>query len=227
MPQNKKINPSLAPQQFNIDNYESTARLTAQQWYENLLHRLFVNTYQEQSDIEMAKMINLRNISTGSRYEKDHTSGFFDQFLNRKSVSTLTRDEHIHMLKTPKLRHGNAFALVDLAVPSSILEKDFKSWIEEQRQQLNINARKIQLTKTKLRDWHNSMVLPYIDLIKWHELNKTKITDSEMGKILFPITHQNDCEVGEKIKRTTRKKHAQNILSKSNLRALVAQANQI
>jgi len=49
---------------------------------------------------------------------------------------------------------------------------------------------------------HLCNLLPYLDLIKWHELNETRITDGQAGVLIFPDDTRGS--MNERIRNTTR-----------------------
>lgn len=111
-------------------------------------------------------------------------------------------------------------AIINLQAPDDVLVEHFLMYLKEARKRRKIPEKKRLISDAKVRNWHESRVLPYIDLTHWHRVNELTITDGDAARLIFP-----DDSTGtalDKIRKTT-KKHAREILSKDNIYSLQTQ----
>lgn len=80
-------------------------------------------------------------------------------------------------------------AVINLNVPDEILVKQFMKWVRTEREKYQAKPtpnKVIRISSAKMRRWHDKRVIPYLDLVQWHQLNGNKITKHHIAKIIFP-----------------------------------------
>ena len=74
---------------------------------------------------------------------------------------------------------------VDLSYPNQYIIEDFKNWLEDTRKTFRAKGLPT-FTEAKARQWSEAKVLPYIDLSRWIEEERSTLTQEEIGDLLFP-----------------------------------------
>jgi len=189
----------FVPPEFCIDKYKLTAQFSAKDWWQASLDRRVVALLILDGDTEHARNRNLQNISSGVYIDKQQT--FQRKFEPVDSFKQWMYD----FLTNEKVKNqaGISFATIDLSVSDDLLFKSFKEWVDEERIRTNTSAEKKSFSPSKLRNWHESRVLAYIDLKQWLQLNNLQPTEEQIGRIIFP--DNTDGTALDKTRRTSRK----------------------
>lgn len=117
--------------------------------------------------------------------------------------------EEIYFAKLPEGKSyleytgGLTFAFVDITASDERLIEEFKSWLKEARARAKmVEPKPHKFTSADLMKWHEKQVLPYIDLTNWAQLKDIKITQQEIGNVLFPNDY--DISLDDRIRRTVK-----------------------
>jgi hypothetical protein len=194
---------------------------------------LFLSPIIDQSAEELFKG---HHILSDRRYrdwvkKMEDTSKYGDQVLHGiKDVDDQEVCRNVHeFISTPAWKvHRDSlgsnerfFIGVDLRASDDYLLKQFKSWITKTRKEANINNASIRLfDETKLDQWHEDCLLPYLDLSFWAAANSITISSNEMEVALFPGRTKG--VPGERVRRTIAPK-ALSLISKETIYALNTQ----
>jgi hypothetical protein len=117
------------------------------------------------------------------------------------SEFNITRYDQLQKNGQENMTHS-LFVEVDLTVPDKMLLETFVSLIAKERCKRSIDVKAKFISKATFRKWHASRVLAYMDLVKWHELNNSSITDGQAGLIIYPDDNRGG--VAERIRKTTK-----------------------
>jgi len=204
----------LIPPEFDLKQYDSLSKCNAYEWVRVLQPRFELLKFIEESDMKGENLadaiaVNIKHILSGADFGIEYS-------IDYKSISSFGMDANHDEIE---LNHCKA--IVDLSFPDNLLLEDFKNWVTEQRVIQQVKSMEKTFSVAALRRWHDSRVLPYIDLCHWQLLNKIKVTDGQFGEILFP----NDNRGGraERVRKTTRKLALEMVKPKFYL-TLMAQA---
>jgi len=191
----------LTPPNFNLKNYASTSKLNTEEWELNLSYRTEILLQQKYMTTEQVKKKNLENIFWGTNERSKETDDTFkscsdDDIFDQKNITDAVLYEDL------KLNSRDNFVRINLYASDAQLEKEFKQWLQEKRKQNSIIFKQKEFTAAQYKKMHLCNLLPYLDLIKWHELNETRITDGQAGVLIFPDDTRGS--MNERIRNTTR-----------------------
>jgi hypothetical protein len=207
---------SLTPPEFKLENYASTSKLTPKEWELNLSYRTSILIYQRYLSIEWAKKSNLDNIFYGANNREIETDDVYktdayDDIFNQKNIKDTVLNGNVKPNNSEYCISINPYASNDQ------LEREFKHWLQDKRKQSDIVFKGKEFTPAQYKKMHQCNLLPYLDLIKWHELNQTCITNGQAGELIFPDDKRG--AVGERIRNTT-KIWAERVFEKSSINIL-------
>ncbi len=122
--------------------------------------------------LKVEDLINMRRLVKGNEYNiKTNKLADVNEYLDKS-----TRLYDIH-------------AVVNLNTPDDILVKQFTEWVKVERskhQMSPVISTRNSITPAKMRRWHDKRIIPYLDLIQWHQLNGQKIKKHHIAQIIFP-----------------------------------------
>lgn len=110
--------------------------------------------------------------------------------INQDSLGELNQPVSFNMDEDAE----NAWLKVDLTCSKKEIIEAFSGWLtrakaarENTENKPSSRERKINIfNETAFRKWHAERVLPYIDVFIWNKLKGNKLTDQEIGTILYP-----------------------------------------
>lgn len=130
------------------------------------------------------------------------------------------------MLKEVGDFFGHYSISVNLGASDDRLIKEFKAWIRMTRRESGQRILPKAFGQSKFDDWHQSRLLPYLDLTIWAEIHGLRITNDKIGMALFPDSRGGAAgtELGsaEHIRKTI-KPYAEWVVSETVITALKAQ----
>jgi hypothetical protein len=115
----------------------------------------------------------------------------------------------------------NYHVVMDLSAPDEQILSDCRHWLTHFREIINSKAPKANFTKRDCEDWHESGVLPYLDLTLWTRYEGVHITQNILGEAIFP--DESTVDTTNRIRLTTRTK-VQKIMKSDVINALMKQA---
>lgn len=117
------------------------------------------------------------------------------------------------------------YVQIDLSLPDHVLLEQFSDWLAEKRKSgLNTyNHNKKYLTKSKMRLWFDSRVIPYMDLIQWNKSQGRTVPHTIAGQIIFSDMSKNDFRNPAGRIADTTLKHMKEITSRPKLILLASQ----
>lgn len=208
----------LIPPTFDLDNYKDTANLDAEGWYAHLRRRKIAFAHSlVKKDRGKQDSINdvLEIIRDGTDYQ------WCPYEREYELVESVNKNQYeFLMLMEKEDQQIASIASVNVNIPDDILVKSFLSWVHNERQRIGRNVLKKAISNATFRRWHEARLLQYMDIISWHKLTGTVITDGQAGMILFPDDNRGG--VAERIRKTT-KPLARGLERKGMLHALYAQ----
>lgn len=116
---------------------------------------------------------------------------------------------------------GFTLAQIDFGATDEQLISDFKKWLANIRSLTKSENVSQRFTPAEMEAWHTNKLLPYIDLTIWMKITGAKITQQQLGLVLFPDNFE--IILSDRIRKTT-KKDADNLLKISTIFAICQQA---
>jgi hypothetical protein len=116
-----------------------------------------------------------------------------------------------------------AYARVNLDASDEQIKKDFALWLEQERKRRNCPAPKKNFSDAELTSWHESAVLPYLDLIFWSQTENTKISQYVIAQAIFPEAYSMESDVDPLGRLKTTKKKADHLMKPETMRLLELQ----
>jgi len=101
--------------------------------------------------------------------------------------------------------YGHYAISVNLGASDDRLLEEFRAWVKRTRKESGQRILPKRFDRSKFDDWHQSRLLPYLDLKLWTEVHGFRMTNDEIGKALFPVSRGDDgAELGsaDNIRRT-------------------------
>lgn len=132
---------------------------------------------------------NMYGESIGSMEQLEFLNTPIDEFLIKGGFSS----EHSHVV-------------VDLTATDEQIKNDFNRWLTQYREFKGIKPRKRNFTKNDMEEWVKLKLLAYLDLILIANNENQKITQAEIGKLLYPDVLGEVVDPTERIRKTTRPK---------------------
>ncbi len=121
------------------------------------------------------------------------------------------------------LKNKFAYAKIDLNSSDEQLKEDFAVWLDEERKRRDCPASKKNFSKADLEGWHESSVLPYLDLMLWSEIEKIKISQYVIAQAIFPNAYSIESDVDPLGKLKTTKKKAEYLMDYKAMKLLELQ----
>lgn len=91
---------------------------------------------------------------------------------------------------------------VDLTIPSSILEDQFKLFIKKKKEELEVViGESIKIMNGKRNSWINNAVMPFLDLQFWAAENNINLSNEYYAKKIFKL---DEIKGGSSVARTTK-----------------------
>lgn len=101
------------------------------------------------------------------------------------------------------------YCVIDIEQDNEALVADFLKVVESRRSEIAVKTQQNSLNSPDLARWHTAGVLPYFDLSLWFSINGLKVTNSQIGKLIWPNANFNEAE---RVRKTT-KKHVEEAIS--------------
>lgn len=98
--------------------------------------------------------------------------------------------------------YNTLYAGVNLEASNDLIIEHFKLWLEDAREKLQFNDRKIQFKKHNFLNWYEDSVLPYLDLTIWAEKKGVEIPHKIMGEAIYPP--EKEVDLSQAVRRTTK-----------------------
>jgi len=99
---------------------------------------------------------------------------------------------------TPEAPWPSAMLFVDLNAADDDLLKQFRTWLKEERADVESKDRPRSVSGDRVRKWHQYMILPYLDLQIYQLIEQVRLTDDYLAELLFPHLER----TGEDIRKT-------------------------
>jgi len=117
------------------------------------------------------------------------------------------------------------YLAVDLSAPDSVLLKQFKRWLSAARAEWGEGVKPKPFSVVRFRNWAESRVLAYLDLVEWNRRCGRALTAKQIGLILFPeLQHVDSPDPTDKIEKVT-KRYARELMNNEIIYALFIQAH--
>jgi len=197
----------LTPPGFDLANYAGTEKLDAHGWLACLWNRL--EKGKGYKVIQWTKPLDCQLPDELITYSPDELT----------SVTFLELEDIVSTQYTSKTY---AYLGLDLDMCDEFLIEDFKAELKLARSKAGIAARTRKFSESEFRNWHDVKVLQYLDLHRWHKLQKLESTNNQIGEILFP--EDTGGGAGERIRRTMNK-HIKTVTSRETIISLLAQTH--
>lgn len=188
-----KIRQKLTLDGFNLLAYRSMSNANLEDWMDNISHRLHVDIFLEKKQHQNAKELNCKLMKMGTTRTTDPALGAnvrqsHDDFVS--SIQSLNDDNlSIYLAKEEGLReplnHFHSIARVNLHKNDAELVEHFRLWLLHEREIRAIKPARAP-SKSKLKKLYQHQVLPYIDILQWCVINDHKLTNGQIGELLFP-----------------------------------------
>ena len=117
---------------------------------------------------------------------------------------------------------ASRFVAINLNAPDSVLHNQFSDWLALVRRTQDPDWRTRAFSDADMRAWYDSQMLPYIDLCLWRDLYKVKLTQPQIGALLFPDDY-GSVDIVERVRKVTAR-HAERLTSTAGFAMLEAQA---
>jgi hypothetical protein len=91
--------------------------------------------------------------------------------------------------------------------------------IKKLKQTLTPSERLLSNQNKEFDKWHEYGVLPYFDLKHWSKLSGIRLTNKQIGELIWPSTEYLDLDADERIKKTTTR-FVRKVISDSTLKTL-------
>jgi len=92
---------------------------------------------------------------------------------------------------------------IELDYDDETLIEKFLELVHEERENMDLLQARKKPKTINFQRWFTHAVLPYFDLTLWAEITSQKLTQSELGHMLWPNNYESD--LTEHIRHTTRK----------------------
>lgn len=114
---------------------------------------------------------------------------------------------------------NSAIAVINLDSPDDVLISQFKNFLASRRTILGVDALEKIPSKFNFSSWAQYQILGYFDLQLFATTQRCRLTDRQIGELLFP--GEFNVDLSDRIKDTTRG-WVKKVFSNENLRALSA-----
>jgi len=171
---------------------------------------LYSFIYEDENHEELLKDL-AQLQKTNMQWLDDFREGDVETLKSREAIRSKYRA--IDMVKIEDLSIPKGVITVDLRASDEQLKQNFSAWLDNQRG-IDRDILKKSVEERDLADWVNSRVVPYFDLITISNIDRSSISNHQIGDLLFP--NDIDVEIAERIRKVTRKK-ARKIFSKTTL----------
>lgn len=112
---------------------------------------------------------------------------------------------------------------VDLELPNEVLLAEFEEFLREKRKANGQTSSFPFFRGADFKDWYNSGVLPYLDLLLWEKITGTPIYWPIFASVLDDIL--DDHIIGDGALRKTTRAHAAKLMDDSTIKTLHSQAS--
>lgn len=128
------------------------------------------------------------------------------------------RNAEIAIGRTPY----NAYLSIDMNATDEIILEKVGNWLKKTRDVTEIlpTYPRHYIKASDLKGWHSDRLLPYLDLVFWAKLSGYNLSETEMGKMLFPPALDRDVSIEPRSKMRNITKKALRLISRENLNAL-------
>lgn len=123
------------------------------------------------------------------------------------------------------LKNKFAYARVNLHASDEQLKRDFELWLAMERKRRNQPAPKKNFNDVDFDSWHESSVLPYIDIMWWAKTMGIKISQHTIAQAIFPNAYGVGSDFDPLGKLKTTKKKVEYLMNYETLKLLEIQAN--
>jgi hypothetical protein len=141
-------------------------------------------------------------------------SGNEEKFARLREREAISGKYHV-----PMAYEGVGVIEIDLSASDEQLIDNFSRWLLLQRESTS-NKRSARITKAHFKDWAESKVLAYFDLVTIAKIDGLRISNHMLGDLLFP--DEIDVDVSERIRKVTKVK-ANKVFSVQTIEVLEAQ----
>lgn len=129
-----------------------------------------------------------------------------DAFLSRDDDLPLVHMSFDDYKASKGYTDHNQHVIVDLLASDEQLINDFTQWLAEKRAARNMRTFNRAITEDDTREWARYQILPYIDLQLFCAYTRTKLTQWDIGNLLFP---GEDINPAERIRKVVKSKAEQ------------------
>jgi hypothetical protein len=227
---------------FDLKKYDGFVKLDLNGWYVQLCTRstLFESIHKENNFLPIMRGLQKNPIhkttyecdgfhkefsfNTVSVYSTPTFYVWLDRELNEVPID-IERDASIpydFLIRQNGIEMDDANVIVDLNATDEQILSDFKHWLTEYRNATGHKSNKNNFSDKDLAYWHESRLLPYIDLTLSAAIEGKKIMQTKIASLVFK--DYQDIDVVDKLRRTTKPK-AEWLLSDETLAAIDVQLN--
>lgn len=134
---------------------------------------------------------------------KHYAKFFFRNELDTELAEIATRPHGLNIEKYFNYDKFNTYYVsVDLVASDEQLKEDFSSWLEKTRKQIKKKKKRRFVKQADFDQWVKHGVIPYLDLTFMAKLEGKKITQDQIGDLIFP--NQLNVTVSERIRKVTK-----------------------
>lgn len=124
--------------------------------------------------------------------ESDEIAG-----LRKTSLDLLDREAGLFF----KPFGGSVLVDIDIMSSEEQLVADFKKWLTNYKNELKLEPRKKNYASKDFKKWHETKLLPCIDLLIHNKYAENELTHFQIGCLLFP--DETDVNISERVRKTT------------------------
>lgn len=116
-----------------------------------------------------------------------------------------------------------AYARVKLDASDEQIKRDFALWLAYERKRRDCPAPKKNFSDIELMSWHESAILPYLDLMTWSTITKTKIKKYILAQAIYSDAYSVESDSDPLGKLKTTKKKADILMTYKTMKLLELQ----
>lgn len=148
-----------------------------------------IGGYEEDSSEMMAVM----SLASKFIHESNDIGCVVDMLYEQYSESELEKEiQH---------EHSGKLITVNLSMTDDVILASFKDWLSEQRRIRGDNPKVTSklIDDGTLKRWADFRLLAYIDLLDWCEITETRLTQYQIGQLLYPEEY--DVDISERVRK--------------------------
>ena len=124
------------------------------------------------------------------------------------------------------LENKFSYAKVNLDASDEQIKHDFDTWLAIERERRHYVVAKKNFNLIDFKSWHESSILPYLDLMFWSQIETVKINQYAVAQAIYPDAYALDSEVDPLGKLKTTKKKSAYLMNHETLKLLEMQVDE-